>query len=309
MEFQEHLQAFLDKRTLVYEPVQKLPPITTINEYSFIGSWSITQTVIKHKIILRDISMKFDNHYLTPSEIARIYLGYKFMDRNKRMRASQADSIWKHRHAPLFAVSGHWGDCGYIDIASAYFSIMSIVGWDIDYNPFHWLRLGRSIDDFPYKTNKLARNCLLSNSLPTVLSVWTGNFYFRKFAYNANLNLVLWAFVQDVLNGIACDMRKLGAYYIHTDGYIVDWNKHRQAMEIIESWGLRSTIKHRGDTVIHGIGSYEIGDYKTKRLTGRAGGSTDNIDYNEWRWLRERLYKASSVYHDNNYLDSKWLGR
>lgn len=309
MTFQDQLDQFIAKRNMTYQPVSELPPMTTIDEYSFIGSWTITKMLSKTKIILEDIAFHVEDHLLTPSEMARIYLTFKFSERNKRMRASQADSIFRHRHPPLFAHAGDWGDCAYVDIASAYWSIMKIVGWDIDYKPFAWLRLGRGLDDFPYASHKMTRNCLLSNSLPTVLSVWNGQFFFRKHAYNPHLNLVLWAFVQDVLNGVACDMRKLGVYYVHTDGYIMDRGKVDTALSIIEDWGLRGTVKHVGDTVVHGLGSYEIGDYKTKKLLRSDARSINNISYDEWGWLRERLYRASCLNDVYTYMDIEWHGR
>lgn len=308
-QFWDYADTQLAIRKYSYIPHSALPNITRFNEWCYVGSWSITQSASKKKNVLREIAIERGEHLLTPSEIARFYVQGKFKDRAKRMRGEQAESILIDRSSPTFAEAGIWGLCSYVDIKAAYYSIISAVGWDVDYSPFRWIRYGRNITDFPLPQNKLARNCLLTVGLPTQLSIWTGKRYITRLAYNASLNLVLWALVQDVLHGVACDMRKVGCYYINTDGYIVPESKTHLAQEVIESWGLESSIKHSGLTTVWGVGSYSIGEHQTKTMGFKMKPYVDTLNYNDWQWLRVRVKKAADLQREVNTLDKTWLGR
>lgn len=203
-----------------------------------------------------------ENGIQTAGEIARDYLDFKFP---KKLRATKAqkDLLNFHRSAPLYIEPTILEDAAYVDLKSAYWSIMSLAGWDVDYFPGKWILQGTPPDDFPYPDIKPARNSLVSCGLPTPLRMWTGKKITRQFRSNIHINMGLWAFTMDVLHAIASIARELEACYVHTDGYILPrWNAP-DLIEEIEKFGLHAGIKARGVGTIIGMGNWKVGEHQT----------------------------------------------
>lgn len=274
--------------------VQLLPSFQFIQEPAFLGSWSLTTVKTLRRILVKKILTEVDGMVFTPSELARVYLKAKFPNRRKRMRGEQIRACKSYLQSPLFAKRGRWGECSYLDLKSAYWSIMNLVGWDIDYHPNNWLKLGTPPDDFPWSNNKLARNCLVSLTLPSKITFWTGSKITYKGGYNPNLNYGLYCLVMDTLQGIALDMVRAGAVYVHTDGYIIPDKKLASAREIIAEWGFTGSIKAQGDTEIFSTGSYRVGRNQTKIIHDYAL-QTNNIEIDPTHavWLKKRLSYCS----------------
>jgi hypothetical protein len=170
----------------------------------------------------------------------------------------------RRRSHPLYANPCVLEDAYYIDLQSAYWSIMSIVGWDVDYCPGKWIGVSSNVEDFPFKSDKLARNSMVSVGLPGLLRVWTGTrLSFVKRA-NPFVNLGLWSLIHDVLHGVASEMVEIGAKYVHTDGYILPSGNASDAFDILDSWGLSGSVKERGSAIIRGAGDYDIGGHTSK---------------------------------------------
>lgn len=244
--------------------VDHWPSLAEMDENVFVGSFSWLGVSSHTRWIKRSTAINVGGYLSTPGDVARNYLTLKYTKR-KRITADQKLSIYQHRSHPLYANPIRLVDGSYVDIKSAYWSIMSIVGWDVDYFPGRWLSPGVGMSDFPYRDHKLSRNCLVTAGLGSTSKMWMHErkrLAIKKIG-NRFANMQLWSLVMDVLNGVACDVKEK-VFYVHTDGYICDTEDAADVQERIRAWGLPSRIKHRGDTRIQGAGQYRVGEKSTK---------------------------------------------
>lgn len=245
--------------------VDRWPSLKEMHENVYVGSFSWLGTSSRTRWLNASTAINVGGFLSTPGDVARDYLALKYQKR-KRITSEQKAEIYRRRSHPLYASPIHLADGSYVDIKAAYWSILSIVGWDCDYFPARWLSSGEGMDDFPYAGHKLARNCLVTAGLMGKAKVWSWKHQklFFKSLGNRFVNMQLWSLIMDILNGIAWEARD-NVFYIHTDGYICDTEDAPQLQEIIHSWGLPCGIKHRGETDVYGAGQYHVGEKRTKR--------------------------------------------
>lgn len=225
--------------------------------------------------------------HATPGMIAREYLNLKYK-LPLRARGVQIEDARNIRSAPLLSNRGAHGYCFYLDLKAAYWNIMNIGGWDVDYRPQKYLGLGVSPRDFPAPKIKTARNALASVGVSSDLQLWTGFKVETLKVGNRYKNRILTAFILDVLNSIAYDMALIGAVYVNTDGYIVKLADYENAASVLNAWGLPWSVKSQGETTVYGVGSYEVGEVKTKHLWA-SGHDFAKIDGEHADFLRPRM--------------------
>jgi hypothetical protein len=270
------------------EIVDHFPLLTQIEDNVMLGSFSWYWMTSKHKHILRPHAFRFGELVTTPSEIARTYLEIKY----KRQRATQDQLSYFRlkKSAPLYAKPHTYEEGVYIDIRSAYWQLLQIVGWDADYHSGHWLGRGEPMDDFPYADIKLSRNCLVTAGLPSEAQFWKGSEQkFKTMAtHNRSSNLGIWALLMDILHGVAWDCVAAGAVYAHTDGYICDASRINAVMGAIAEWGLEARIKKTGKAQVYGVGSYTFGDQSTN--TPKQSHAFDGLLLSKDRtWLKSKV--------------------
>lgn len=270
-------------------------PVTRLTERTVLGSFVWTQSSSKVKWMLKRHAVDIGAGFCTPGDIARDYLAVKFGKRRPRISTPQYEDCVKiKRSAPLAALPGEY-DGIYMDLKSAYWSILKVTGWDVEYRPGRYLGVGQDVRDFPAGHIKLARNCLVSCGLPSQLRIWTGSDLAWVKTPNRFINLMLWALVQDVLNGIAYDMVHFaGAVYVHTDGYIIPADREADAHNVAEAWGLPLGEKARGPTIVRGVGEYHIGDIHSRRTPVQRPRVFWSINPHGRVWLRGKMRKLSA---------------
>lgn len=268
--------------------IDTMPNLRDIDNRTILGSLSWFTPAEHLRYIHPDAIVNIGHGEQTESEIARDYLMVKY-GAPPKIRKAQLDELKKPRKAPLMSIPGYYPDMVYVDIKSAYFSIMRIVGWDVDYMPGKWLTFRSDVEDFPAPDLKVARSTLLSSCQSANIGVWTGERIITEKTGNGLLNSALWACVFDVLNGVAADMLDIGAVYAHTDGYILPRARAEQAIDKIREWGLLGTIKKQGDAHITTVGVYRIGEHQTLQRTSIMPHVFHKVDY-QWRdWLKPRV--------------------
>lgn len=272
--------------------ISKFPMLDDEKESIMLGSFSWYYTHTHRKSILRPFAYDFGTFLSTPSELARVYLELKYS--KQRATKAQIENFKRIRTAPLYASPVGFQDGAYIDIRAAYWQILQVVGWDVDYYPAHWLAKKEGMEDFPFPDFKLARNCLVTAGLPSEASYW--NARTKKIqsvkTYNQRLNLGVWAVVMDVLHCIAWDAIAAGAAYVHTDGFICHRQRVEAVRDAISVWGLESRIKETGRTVVFGVGSYVVGDKSTKNPHITA--PYDGLELPSYiAWLRSSFSKLA----------------
>lgn len=274
----------------VYQPVavEKFPALTREVAPMILGSFSRTNTIKKWKLIDKRHAYSLGAGWVSPADIARDYLAVSFPKWRGRVCTSQYHSTVKAvGQQPQHYVKCS-GEGAYLDMKSAYWQILKAGGWNVDYSRGRFLLGGADIRDFPSPEIKLARNSLVSCCLSGGMSVWDGEKITTTKQTSKQINLVLYAFVMDVLNTVAYEMLQAGAVYINTDGYIMPDHAIDHAFEIADSWGIELVVKDQGHYRVRGIGNYEI--------DGRSAGIGRTTTQPEWTkivpqdvaWLKTR---------------------
>jgi hypothetical protein len=285
--------------------VGEFPLLPSLSGRVFVGSFSWYYVQQRRKEILRRFALRFPFGICTPSELARSYIACKYP--RQRALNVQTEIFKRHITAPLYVQPHHYDSGFYVDIKSAYWQILQVVGWDADYYPGVWLAKGQPMDDFPFAQNRLARNCLVTCGLPSEASVWDGDVqkFIRVKTFNKQINLGIWKLVLDVLHCIAWDCIAAGAIYAHTDGYICSSERVVAVQNAISEWGLESTIKRQGVTDVYGVGSYTIDKFGTKNqhIKTRPYDGLNLPEYNNW--LKKR-FQAHSQRTQFLWKDLRW---
>lgn len=271
--------------------VDRFPPLAELKSMTFLGSFSWTSTATKERWILKTHAIDIGGGWCTPSDIARDYISAKFGKMRLRCNKRQWNELVANRkHQPLYALPCTLTSAFYLDLQSAYWQILQIGGYDVDYMPARYLSPRSDVYDFPVPSIKLARNCLVSMGLPSGVNVWIpGHGFDRKKTRKQNVNLILWGFIQDVLHGFASDMINFaGAVYVNTDGYIIPQDRIPDADKVCDAWGLTVTIKQHGKAEIRGAGDYDIGKHLSKRQR-TIPKAFKYIKPREIDWLRSKI--------------------
>lgn len=260
-----HELAHQRREKMTPEMVTHFPSIVDMRTKVILGSFSWTMPFLRRRFLDSNTSVDIFGVEQTPTEISRDYLRVVFPDR-LRATGAQVEELRKQKTHPLYANPCVIESAAYVDLKSAYWSIMNAVGWNVDYFPNKFLGKGRGVEDFPLPNHKPARNSLVSMGLPSQSRIWTGTGFETEHTNNPNLNLGIYRLVQDVLHTIAFKAVQLGAMYVHTDGYILPIEKADELIYYIGEWGLTSKIKETGQAKIYAAGVYSIGEHKIHRI-------------------------------------------
>lgn len=273
--------------------VDKMPDLTKLSGEIITGSFTYTSIKQRRKWFHKPNCLYIEGLWATPPGIARDYLGLKYPERRIKCTSEQwLNCVQDKGVPPLYCKPTQLEEGIYLDLSAAYWNITRSVGWDVDYNPNGWIGSNSDLLDFPYASDKLIRNCLVSVGLPGSMSVWVGDDYEQRKVPNRFINLILWRLVMDVLNGIAYDMLSIGAVYVYTDGYILPQSSEKQAFEILESWGLPGRIKHYGRVEILAPNAYAFendqeGRFETKPYRyNRISKTINKVTNPGVKWLR-----------------------
>lgn len=283
-----------------YRIVEQFPKLTDTHEPVTLGTFS--WNLMKSKVRLIDAKNVVNIGFgvQTPPEIARDYIGSVFP---KRLRA-YSDQIFAFTHpqrtAVLYAKPQRIIKGVYVDISAAYWNIVRLVGYNVEYfPPDKWLGQGRHVEDFPLAQHKVARSSIVSQGLIRPILMWDGfKLIEPRKVGGKTVNQALWAIVQDTLHSIAGELKeKCQLGYAHTDGFIVPSHHTDKAMEIISSYGLTSKVKvdasgnrASGLTYILGVGRYIVGNVRTRNIEPIPNGHFDNIATHMDRdFIRDRL--------------------
>lgn len=270
------LDTLSDMRVKGMERMEKMTPLViaefpdpqTFSERIVLGSFSWSMQKSKKRLIVKSGLMNlWSDIPQTAPEIARDYLDLRY-PRQLRINAEQKEYFMAQDwDAPLYYEPMLETDGVYLDLRSAYWSIMGAVGVDVDYMPGKWLSPGRAPHDYP-TTDKLARNCIVTAGLLGTMQVWTGSKFITQTPYNKHANLSLFTLIQHILHGIASDAVTMGACYVNTDGYIMPYYKSEMFIRWVnERWGLPIREKYRGLTHVTGVGSYKVGNHTSGRFS------------------------------------------
>jgi hypothetical protein len=287
--------------------VDKLPDPYTLEEVTIIGTYSFTMQASRRRLLVERELIRLDqDHRETPPAVARDYL-YATFGRGPRVKRAQMETNTDGlRPAPNFAAPCQFPEGYYIDIRSAYWDIMKIAGWNVDYWPGKWLSPGQVPEDFPFPEHKIARNCLVSAGtvrpiLRFIPDKRPDPFDDKLSPGNPLANTGLIRLITDILNAIAGQAVDLGAVYVNNDGYIV--KSHKAAADVCQlifDYGLVPQIKGEGPGEVKSSGAYKVGAMTSApylaRTEPRAVSAIQRPKYT--RWLRQAFaFQASENLH------------
>lgn len=270
--------------------VEKFPDVRTISDPFYYGTHCWTFPGLKQRWIPEARVIDIGNGPQTRPEVARDYLAVKYPARRRAVK-EQIDAIRDKPPMPLLCLPARWHAGAYVDLHAAYWSIMRLTGWDVDYWPGRWLRPGTPPTDFPLPGDKVSRNALVTCALPGPITMWTGEKFIRVKAGNPHVNLCLWHLIADVLHLVAGYALDAGAVYVHTDGAILPARNVESYQHAVAGIGLEATVKASGLTLVYGLQNWRCGGRST-RLYTPTGGSRHIINLIrevDRPWLENKL--------------------
>lgn len=277
-----------EKDHVIYTSFPDIRDVRT-RVYWGVFSWSLPQW--KARYLLKQSALRIQDLPLSPGDIVRDYLDF-YHPKRLRCIGAEARIYEEHVSAPLYFRPFTTMQGTYIDIESTYFSILKLIGWNINYLPGQWLIPGRAPLDWPLPEHKGARNYLVSIGLPRPMLVWSGRQFVQQAGKNAHINRGLWLAVMDILHSIATIAISLGAKYVHTDGYILPSNSAPILIRAISDWGLNARVLGEGETYVFGMGNYSVGDKKSKLFNPEhLGKPISSIREVNSRWLQKSVQK------------------
>lgn len=279
--------------------VQELPMPEETGQTAILGIYSMCLMNSRTRLLLEPTAISIDHCKESPAAVARDYLTVEYK-RGPFAKSTQIDAIQADLLNPPNYAEPHVFSHGfYIDIRSAYWAIMRVAGWNVDYYPGRWLLPGKPPVTFPFPEHKVARNCLVSSGLIGDVPMWSKERgYFKVHKGNVFANLQLWRLVQDILNSIAFQAVQAGAIYANTDGFIAPNNTVREKVEaIITDWGLSSRIKAQGSGSVVASGTYCVGPSRSGHLKYRSEPTeTPPLKLPRFSsWLQSRFARFSSI--------------
>jgi hypothetical protein len=244
----------------------------------------------KHRLYLGGQSSCWDvccERRVLGRDAPQLLIGIRpYLRRITRAQGSQRFLPHPHllsRHAPLyfdFTLQGE--DLTYVDLTRAYHSIYTRATLDVAYDGINVPRLGRTrfLDSEDFKDERLFRNALLGSLRRKWRRGLDHGQPFRELVPAHDQRPNLWGLVMDCLELAAWEMRRLGAVYVHTDGYVF---QHRDiaiaAQEsLMEKFGLDSRLVINGPGIVTGLGRWRIADtVHGPRVTPEPGRRIDTM--------------------------------
>jgi hypothetical protein len=295
--------------------VGQLPEVGALTETTVLGTYSYTLLSSKSRLIVSPLCIPLDHVIETPSAIARDYLKWKY-HRSPRAKHMQIQTLMGGmRGLPGFAKPCRFDHGFYIDIRAAYWSIMTVTGWNVDYWPERWLGAGVPPYDFPFQSadlnEKKARNCLVSCGTGDQVLMYYPRRPFsennpgpRK-TRNEIMNWQLWRLVTDVLHAIGGEALNAGAVYVHTDGYIAPTPAIKDKVcQIVKDWGLNPRIDHEGAGEVYSRGTYAIGKHHPAHETAFRHSYDAVLKPRYSSWLQKSFSHFAGMLNREILLDS-----
>jgi hypothetical protein len=259
-------------------PISELPP------GAILGTWAYSVPGKIRYILSKELEMATG---VLPADVARAWIRDEY-ELPFRRRVNQ---LARGYTVPLHARRGEWGDCSYIDIKGAYLKILSL-GYDLEYLPGKYLGAEPREVPVDVATNKFCYSIAVAMSGTRIsnLDVMGKDGVFKHRPINLYSNPCLFNLAQDTLNAVGAEMLAVlgdNVVYANTDGYLVKAGFEQYAIDIIASWGFKSSVKHQGETHVYGSASWKCGDHVTKRRDPNALDFTSHMMEREQRgWLK-----------------------
>lgn len=283
--------------------VREKPDPLKLKEWAILGTYAYSLQSSKIRIVDSGSLLEIGEGYKeTPSTLARDYLFLSY-GRSPKILHTQAEYITnKLQPMPLYSKPEKFEHGFYIDIKATFWSVLKVIGWNLDYYPSKWLSAGRAPDDFPFPDHKVARSCLVSVARPGRVQWFNpkGKSLTAKFptrpAGSPIINLSISKLIADLCNSIAEDAIDLGAIYANTDGYIVTSERAAyKVCQMVFDYGLEPRIKAEGPGQVKDVGAYKVGNEESLPFEQARSHNFKKIQAPHYKkWLRDSFSRWSA---------------
>lgn len=234
--------------------VERLPHYGRF-DYARLGYFSLTTK--DTKFISREDSLTIDGVTETPG-----YFFGQFMKGlwvGKQKNPNKIDLSY-----PYKAIPGKIPYAAYIDIRSAYRQIAAAFGMEVFIEEGRICAYGETTPLAPCFDNKICRGLLVTGlGKKGNYQEWKDRdlrtVEFSNPNYAPHVTYCIWA----TLHAIQAHIDPFSAY-CHTDGFIVARRHIETVTGILDKFGFAYAIKASGFTEIFGVGSYRVGDTRTR---------------------------------------------
>jgi hypothetical protein len=222
---------------------------------------------------------------LIPSDISKAVLLFLAGLENQKINFSREtlDRLLGNKlYHPLYANPIRIQDAVYIDLSSAYYSIVKAY-FPCQYKKSSYLSIPRQVrieeEDFISKIAKVSTISLARQTYALLVRKQNEKTEFKHIKRkNQFLNDIV-AFVYDYLHSLARLMiEEAGAEYVHTDGYIIPFRNLERAKEILATYWIGGwKIKAQGEAIIKASGTYRFNDLSSKHFERISESPINNI--------------------------------
>lgn len=260
-------------------------PQAARDETYYVSSYSRTIRREFHRYVIKSTAIEFGGDLKeSPAAWTREYLTVKALGRRSRQ---EQNALCYVMSPPHFAKET-WGDLVYVDLRSAYYSILSHTGCGDIWPGHFWIHGGADLSDC--HSSKIVRRIIPTIAKSSEATIFENGTLRRHKLHNKVHNPSPWLECQSVLNAIAAiAVDVFAACYVHTDGYI--FRDFHNTAESFRDWlsselGLESVVKLRGQGYVAGYGHYTIGQHHSH---SPAMGTCDHISREFTDWTLQRF--------------------
>lgn len=277
--------------------VTHFPALPEIEEKAILGTFSYCLQESKTRLLNSTTLLKVNGTSDTISSVCRDYLIIKHR-RPPKIKSEQAKEVMQVPPPPIFVQPAGYSHGYYLDLKNAYWQVLKVTGWNVDYWPNKWLGKTSSVEDFPFQgdthNEKMARRLLVTTGIMSKMTYWIPEKQITREVKHANslINWQIWRLVRDILQCVAQDAVKAGAIYANTDGYIAPNHKTKLSiLQALADWGLDSALKAEGRGQVSGAGDYRVGIKRTGIMRRKRISSNNLVKVEYHKWLKSEFTK------------------
>lgn len=238
------------------------------------------------RMILDEYAISYNDKVETP--------GHHFNTMVKDIRFPKKTVYHDALSYPYFAKPGKYPHGVYVDIRQAYYQIASRYGLECSHREGRYMAFGVTKPPSIMQENKLIRALLVSGTYKrSHMTEWKNHELTSRYFPNHNYAPFLQRAIIGTLHSIL-SLCSPYAVYGHTDGFILPhWNAGRVFREL-DARGIQYSIKGSGPCEIYGVGSYRIGDKRT-RIFLRSTHATNGVNHGIRDWWLTQWERSLSV--------------
>ena len=200
-----------------------------------------------------------------PGDVARAWVKFNYTLPIRRRKEQK-----RHYQLPILAVRGLWDECLYLDVRAAYRTILTAVGFNVDYSQNRYMAgEGIVLPDIMARTKWCysLTVAFTANNRTSLSTINREGKLTTADRFNMFSNPSLYAVASEVLASFAAEIaRHCYPVYFNTDGMIIFPQYEQLAYRIAQDWGFELHEDGRGEGEVHGVGSYKVGRKRTRRI-------------------------------------------